>query len=140
MSDFHTTYRKNNPEIIHAARKRTHAKTYADRKDIVLARQKVWRDSNKDLANEQTREWRQSNHYKVATYKAFARTGNPCVTPKWADMNKIKAIYDEAKEMGMIVDHVIPLKGKTVSGLHVENNLQIITPHENAVKSNKLVA
>lgn len=57
-------------------------------------------------------------------------------TPKWADMDKIKAIYDKCPE-GYHVDHVIPLQGELVSGLHVENNLQYLTASENASKKNK---
>lgn len=36
-----------------------------------------------------------------------------------------------------VVDLIIPLQGKRVSGLHIANNLQIITERENAIKSNK---
>ena len=35
------------------------------------------------------------------------------------------------------VDHIIPLHGKLVSGLHVESNLQVITQAANCTKSNK---
>lgn len=63
--------------------------------------------------------------------------------PMWADKEKINKIYKEAKELtkttGIIyeVDHIIPLQGKNVCGLHTENNLQIITRSKNRKKSNK---
>lgn len=58
-------------------------------------------------------------------------------TPKWADMQKIKEIYDDAKNKGLTVDHVIPLKGKLVCGLHVETNMQLLTNIENSQKGNR---
>lgn len=58
-------------------------------------------------------------------------------TPSWANRKNISEIYKQAGELGMHVDHVIPLRGKTVCGLHVENNLQLLTPKENMSKGNK---
>ena len=57
-------------------------------------------------------------------------------TPSWADLEKIKEIYLNCPE-GYQVDHIIPLQGKLVCGLHVENNLQYLTSEENRRKSNK---
>lgn len=57
-------------------------------------------------------------------------------TPKWADLNKIKDFYNNCPA-GYAVDHIIPLKGKLVCGLHVENNLQYLTRKENSSKNNK---
>jgi len=56
--------------------------------------------------------------------------------PSWADHEKIKAIYQEAERTGMTVDHIIPLRGQLVSGLHVENNLQLLPGNVNYSKGN----
>jgi len=64
-------------------------------------------------------------------------------TPAWADDQAIRAIYLEAQRLtnktGIPhhVDHEIPLQGKMVSGLHVQNNLQILTGSENSRKRNR---
>ena len=64
-------------------------------------------------------------------------------TPSWANKDKIKEIYTQAqtltRDTGIQheVDHIIPLQGKLVSGLHVEDNLQILTRKENRAKHNR---
>ena len=64
-------------------------------------------------------------------------------TPPWVNMDKIKAIYRKrdriTKATGIKhhVDHVIPIQGVLVCGLHVETNLDIIPAKENLAKSNK---
>jgi hypothetical protein len=56
--------------------------------------------------------------------------------PAWADLNLITKFYQNCPE-GMVVDHIIPLQGRTVSGLHVLSNLQYLTLEENLKKSNR---
>lgn len=55
--------------------------------------------------------------------------------PAWADMKKIREIY-ENRPNGYHVDHIVPLRGKTVCGLHVEHNLQYLPAIENMRKHN----
>ena len=66
------------------------------------------------------------------------RTKRILATPPWADTAKIKEIYSKCPE-GYHVDHVVPLQGELVCGLHVESNLQYLTIKENLQKSNKFI-
>ena len=62
--------------------------------------------------------------------------------PAWANKEAIKQFYTDAKklteETGILheVDHIVPSNHPMVCGLHVENNLQILTKSENRKKSN----
>lgn len=63
--------------------------------------------------------------------------------PPWVDKEAIAAIYKEARRVSMVtgvphhVDHVIPLAGKFVSGLHVHTNLAIVPAAVNLKKYNR---
>ena len=89
---------------------------------------------------ETTRRWREENPEKAATQWSIRRAGKS--NPKWADRSEIIEIYKNCPE-GMVVDHIVPLKGRTVegyriSGLHVSWNLQYLTPEENSRKLNRM--
>ena len=71
-------------------------------------------------------------------HKLIRRNGSLCM-PLWADINKIAAIYKQAKKLDMTVDHIIPLNHSKVCGLHCESNLQIISLNDNQKKSNKFI-
>ena len=56
--------------------------------------------------------------------------------PPWADLRMISEIYVQARSLGMHVDHIIPLNHELVCGLHCQDNLQLLPPMENILKSN----
>lgn len=82
----------------------------------------------------------------IATVCARRRAANITQTPKWADLKKISEIYKTSERISREtgtphhVDHIYPLRGKFVSGLHVESNLQILTATENVRKGNRVHA
>ena len=69
---------------------------------------------------------------RTATYRASKIDR----TPKWVDQDKLKEMYKKCPK-GMHVDHIIPLNGQLVSGLHVPENLQYLTPESNTSKYSK---
>lgn len=58
-------------------------------------------------------------------------------TPSWSETSEIREFYQNCPQ-GYHVDHIIPLNGKTVSGLHVLSNLQYLTARENLSKGNRV--
>ncbi len=71
-------------------------------------------------------------------YEAKRKAEKLLRSPGWANLDKISRIYKDCPE-GMEVDHIIPLRGSNVSGLHVENNLQYLSKSDNCIKSNTWV-
>jgi hypothetical protein len=100
----------------------------------------------KKLNSLKMREWAKRNPDKVLEQSARKRATKLKRVPCWltdTDFKEIKQIYLNAKEQSdkegkkYHVDHIIPLRGKYVSGLHVPSNLRILLAEENLVKSNK---
>jgi hypothetical protein len=108
------------------------------------ARKTKWRQDNLEQHNATNREWFANNKDKRASYQAKRNATILQRTPKWdADAHLIVAKYQVAamlsRETGEQhhVDHIIPLQGKYVSGLHVFSNLRVIPGSDNVKKSNK---
>lgn len=101
----------------------------------------AYRERNREICNARIREWKAKNKPLIAYYSRTRHAVRRNAVPAWADLEAIKLIYEEAArrraETGedWHVDHIVPLKGKTVCGLHCEANLQIIPKVENLRKN-----
>ena len=126
---------------------------YKANKEKAKARGKAWREANKEKAkawreaNQETvKAWREANKDRLIANSAKRRASKLQRTPSWLTSDDFKWIdwhYRHAKVMEARwgepyhVDHIHPLQGDTVSGLHVPSNLQVIPASENLVKNNK---
>ena len=96
-----------------------------------------------EIERHQTKEWSSDNRDRKNAHKARRRSAKLKATPEWADQDAIKVIYAEAQRLQDLlgiefhIDHIVPLQGELVCGLHVENNLQVIPATLNLKKSNK---
>ena len=95
-----------------------------------------WAERNKERKQKQWREWYERNKKKQVIKAAFEKAEKLKRMPPWADKKRIREIYENCPE-GYHVDHIIPLRGENVSGLHIPENLQYLTAEENLKKSNK---
>ena len=104
-----------------------------------------WAENNKDKVNKSRKQWKLNNKAKIYTAISVRRANLLKATPKWVDKNALKDIesfYICSQMFSMYtgqkyhVDHIIPLRGKKVSGLHVPSNLQVIPAKENLSKRN----
>jgi len=120
-------YAKANPEVVNRACKK-------------------WRTANPDKQKAVTYAWRDKNRGAYNALCAMTKELRSFRVPKWLSEDNhwfIREIYSLAdlrsKMLGFQwhVDHVVPLQGKQVSGLHVPWNLQVIPAVDNIRKKNK---
>ncbi len=109
-------------------------------------RAKRWREKNPEWSRSNTKEWRQKNKAYVAAYVAERYALNKKAVAAWTDVDmqrKILELYETAAKLTQAtniqhqVDHIVPLRGKTVCGLHVWWNLRVVPASQNKNKSAK---
>lgn len=133
------------PEVKERESQRHKARWQAVRNEL-LARRKALRDGDPEI-KKSVREYSKA-HYRKNKPQYAARVGKRraakvTAIPKWADQKAIKRIYRLAADMscatGVVhhVDHIVPLQGRNVCGLHVETNLQVIPGKDNLEKAFK---
>lgn len=122
------------------------AKLRKEQPKLIADKKKQSYERNKEQHLKQKREYRQANKGKINALVAARKKHIKQRTPTWLstfDKLKIQCMYSiaamltrENKE-SWHVDHVIPLQGNTVSGLHVPNNLQLMRGSDNISKKNR---
>lgn len=133
--EYHRQYAasgKKRPQVVTKEKQREYnASKYRRNREKILAGVKKYQSENRAAAN--------------ARKKAYKETKRGA-TPKWlVDHDKLvieqkyllAGIHEWVTGMKWHVDHVIPLRGAKVSGLHVPDNLQVILAEENLTKSNR---
>lgn len=113
-----------------------------------------WREANPQWSKEyykknvgefrrRYREWSKRNPGSERLRATKRRSAVQIATPAWANEDAILAVYTKAKRLQEVtgvkydVDHIVPLRGKAVCGLHWEGNLQVLMASENRRKSNR---
>lgn len=100
-----------------------------------------WRNRNRDICRAYDKEHRVRNPGKVRHDRAIRHAAQMNARPKWLTkdhLNEIKQFYVNCPA-GYEVDHIVPLRGKEVKGLHVIWNLRYLNKSDNRKKSNKLI-
>jgi hypothetical protein len=138
-------WRLENPEK-HAEHHRRYAQKHPEK---AVEKTLRWKLKNPERAAEVSRATRLKNKDRVVANKAIYRARKTQRVPTWLspfDKLKIRCIYAIARMLTREngepwhVDHIIPLHGKTVSGLHVPSNLQILRAKDNHLKNNRFEA
>ena len=133
------------PEVKQRERIRQSA-NYAENRDAIQASRRQYYDRNPEARKkflEYQRQYYEGNRQSFMARGAKRRAAKKQAFPKWADEKAIARFYmlaaKKTQETGIkhVVDHIVPLQGKNVCGLHVEHNLQVLTEKENLRKFNK---
>lgn len=96
-----------------------------------------------ELTYEIQNKYRESHPWVYTAAAQKRRAAKLNATPPWANFEIIGLFYEFAALLSEVtgeeyeVDHIVPLQGEFVSGLHVETNLRVMLKHDNRVKSNK---
>lgn len=132
-------WRERNREKVRALKK-TYYATDPRTRELQSKRARKWMEENRDKIRASTARWRIANLDTAAAAQQRRRARLLRCLPEWVDHDEIQQFYTRAKELSDAtgvkhhVDHIYPLQGKLVVGLHVPWNLQILTMDENLSK------
>lgn len=107
---------------------------------------KQWNNANKEAAKLKLQNWYKNNPGKRTYHSSLRKKRIAQATPDWLSAEQLIDICTEYEICAWCnevtgevyhVDHIVPLKGKNVCGLHVAWNLRVIPAKENMSKGNK---
>lgn len=136
-------WRENNSQKIKKLREKWAANNPEKNKQVLEAARKKWRINNKDKIAKARKDWFARNEGYRAAAAAKRRAREQKAMLNTISTQDFKAIYLECSKISRRtgvqhnVDHIVPLQGQNVCGLHVPWNLQVITAEQNVSKSNK---
>lgn len=108
---------------------------------------KGYREQNPERKRATNQAWKLANRGRVLEAVTFRKSRVRRATPKWLTKEQraqIAYLYECAAALRDClgepyhVDHIVPLIGVSVCGLHVPWNLQILTAAANLAKGNKI--
>lgn len=117
-----------------------------DNRDKVRATNAAYYSKEKETVSARCKSYRQNNNERYNSLAAKRRAQKGNATPSWLTPEhhgQMLKFYEEAarltRETGVIhhVDHIVPLQGRNICGLHVPWNLRVITMAENCSKGNR---
>ena len=125
------------PKFIETEEERKERLRNYDRKYIEDPKNKLKRYlKNKETQSNRWKRWYENNRSKQLAKSSMEKAAKLQRIPPWADLDAIKEFYINRPE-GYHVDHIVPLRGKKVSGLHTLENLQYLPAKENLSKGNR---
>lgn len=121
---------------------------YAKRREVSLATSKTYYLNNIEERKAKQRAWSKVNRGTANALSKRYKLKKTNATPVWLsefDLLAMKCKYQVAAMLNRHgveawhVDHIIPIRGKDVCGLHVPWNLQVIPAKDNLAKSNRVI-